>query len=76
MASPYVASLAVRILESFPSMNIYELRQLLFESCSPLRSMNESHQNQSGYGIINSEALDELLTQKKHYYENQLSKST
>ena len=70
MASPYIASLAVKILEEFPKMNIYELRHLLFSSCEPLKPMNESTINKSGYGVINAQKLNELITQKKIQYEN------
>lgn len=73
MASPYVASLAVKVLEQFPNMNIYEMRQLLFKSCAPLKSMNETIINKSGYGVISVEKLNRLLKFKKKQYENNKS---
>ncbi|AUC75768.1 S8 family serine peptidase [Olleya sp. Bg11-27] len=70
MASPYVASLAVHILEHFPKMNIYELRQLLFNSCEPLKAMDSTIVNKSGYGVISPQKLNRLITLKKKHYEN------
>lgn len=73
MASPHVASLAVKVLECFPKMNIYELRQILFESCNQLRLMNKAMINKSGYGVIDSKKLFKLLKSKKKHYENNKS---
>ncbi|ULC59433.1 S8 family serine peptidase [Flaviramulus sp. BrNp1-15] len=73
MASPYVASLAVKVLEHFPKINIYELRQLLFKSCTTLNSMNKTIINKSGYGVIEVNKLNTLLKLKKKQYENNKS---
>ncbi|UZO82329.1 S8 family serine peptidase [Aquimarina sp. ERC-38] len=65
MAAPYVASLAVKILEKFPKLSIYEIRRLLFQSCNARKHRNQSDANQSGYGMVSYAKLRFLLKQKQ-----------
>ncbi|GLB50463.1 S8 family serine peptidase [Neptunitalea lumnitzerae] len=57
MAAPYVASLAVKVLESHPTINIYALRQYLFKHCTPYKVLNGNTKNKTGFGAINALAL-------------------
>ena len=70
MAAPYVASLIVKILEEYPSINIYELRRYLFKYCKIYKSSSETIKNKTGYGAINTIGLIQDLIKKRNGDEN------
>lgn len=58
MASPYVASLIVKILEKEPYLNIIQIRKKLFHSCEPFQiKENLLEIYRAGNGYINPEKI-------------------
>ena len=54
MASPYVASLIIKILEKQPQLNIFEIRKKLLQSCDPFVSKDKNLEIfRAGNGYVN-----------------------
>ncbi len=54
MASPFVASLLIKILEKQPHLNIFEIRKKLLQSCDPFYTENKNLEIfRAGNGYIN-----------------------
>jgi hypothetical protein len=54
MASPYVASLVVKILEKEPNLNIHEIRKKIFQTCEPIHFNSIKYEFfRAGHGYIN-----------------------
>lgn len=65
MAAPFVASLAVKILEQYPDLNIYALRNYLFKFCDVYETTSETITHKTGKGAINSDKLLQALHTKE-----------
>lgn len=58
MASPYVASLIVKILEKEPNLNILQIRKKIFNSCEPfIVKENAFEVYRAGNGYVNPEKI-------------------
>jgi subtilisin family serine protease len=58
MAAPYVASALVKLLRQKPSLNIYQIRQQLFNACSPVEcDDDDALLFRSGHGHLNTNKL-------------------
>ena len=55
MASPYVASLIVKILEKNPNLDIHQIRKILFQNCETAQFDKEKNEFfRAGHGYVNA----------------------
>lgn len=54
MASPFVASLIVKILEKEPNLDIHQIRKKVFQTCEPFQPKTIANEFfRAGHGYIN-----------------------